>query len=344
MEARVAAIRAGDAPELVWLLEHPPLYTAGTSARADDLLAPAAFPGVHAPAAAVSTPITGRASGSPTSCSTCSGVGLTFAPTSGRLEEWVIRTLASVQRPRRAARGPGRHLGSQTGRSRGGQDRGDRRPYAPLGDLPWGRGQPRPRPRALCRHRALRHPGLRRHLAGRPRADGQHGRARQRAAARVPEVFDAADPAESGGNRSVESRKPGLTTAAAGSLDDPLDPGRWRALATALDHRPHGRLGSRDQCFDRAVPAVAHPARQAALLVPAPTVQPRYQTPWTRPLDPHANADARAAHRRANACVISDFPTPPIYCGAAIGAKRRKPAVPIREAAEVVEEWTSCSR
>ena len=33
MEARVAAIRAGTAPELVWLLEHPPLYTAGTSAR-----------------------------------------------------------------------------------------------------------------------------------------------------------------------------------------------------------------------------------------------------------------------------------------------------------------------
>jgi lipoyl(octanoyl) transferase len=38
MEARVAAIRAGTAPELVWLLEHPPLYTAGTSARAGDLL------------------------------------------------------------------------------------------------------------------------------------------------------------------------------------------------------------------------------------------------------------------------------------------------------------------
>ncbi len=44
MEARVAAIRAGQAPELVWLLEHPPLYTAGTSARDEDLLAPARFP------------------------------------------------------------------------------------------------------------------------------------------------------------------------------------------------------------------------------------------------------------------------------------------------------------
>jgi len=40
MEARAAAIREGSAPELVWLLEHPPLYTAGTSARAEDLLDP----------------------------------------------------------------------------------------------------------------------------------------------------------------------------------------------------------------------------------------------------------------------------------------------------------------
>jgi len=46
MEARVAAIRAGEAPELVWLLEHPPLYTAGTSADPADLLDPGRFP-VH---------------------------------------------------------------------------------------------------------------------------------------------------------------------------------------------------------------------------------------------------------------------------------------------------------
>jgi lipoyl(octanoyl) transferase len=44
MEERVAAIRAGTAPELVWLLEHPPLYTAGTSARPADLLRPDALP------------------------------------------------------------------------------------------------------------------------------------------------------------------------------------------------------------------------------------------------------------------------------------------------------------
>ena len=46
MERRVAAIRAGTAPELVWLLEHPPLYTAGTSARDTDLLEPGSLP-VH---------------------------------------------------------------------------------------------------------------------------------------------------------------------------------------------------------------------------------------------------------------------------------------------------------
>ncbi|WP_085883571.1 lipoyl(octanoyl) transferase LipB [Oceanibacterium hippocampi] len=46
MEARVAAIRAGTAGELVWLLEHPPLYTAGTSADPADLLQPDRFP-VH---------------------------------------------------------------------------------------------------------------------------------------------------------------------------------------------------------------------------------------------------------------------------------------------------------
>lgn len=44
MEARVEAIRNGTAPELVWLLEHPPLYTAGTSAQDADLLEPDRFP------------------------------------------------------------------------------------------------------------------------------------------------------------------------------------------------------------------------------------------------------------------------------------------------------------
>ncbi len=44
MEARAEAIADGRAGELVWLLEHPPLYTAGVSAKAGDLLAPDRFP------------------------------------------------------------------------------------------------------------------------------------------------------------------------------------------------------------------------------------------------------------------------------------------------------------
>lgn len=46
MEARVAAIAAGKAAEMVWLLEHPPLYTAGVSSKDDDLLDAGRFP-VH---------------------------------------------------------------------------------------------------------------------------------------------------------------------------------------------------------------------------------------------------------------------------------------------------------
>ena len=47
MEARAAAVAAGEAAELIWLLEHPPVYTAGTSARPADLLDPR-FPVVAA--------------------------------------------------------------------------------------------------------------------------------------------------------------------------------------------------------------------------------------------------------------------------------------------------------
>jgi lipoyl(octanoyl) transferase len=46
MEARAAAISSGDADEAIWLVEHPPLYTAGTSAKAADLTDPDRFP-VH---------------------------------------------------------------------------------------------------------------------------------------------------------------------------------------------------------------------------------------------------------------------------------------------------------
>ncbi len=44
MDARAAAIRDQGAEELVWMLEHPPLYTAGTSAKRADLLEAERFP------------------------------------------------------------------------------------------------------------------------------------------------------------------------------------------------------------------------------------------------------------------------------------------------------------
>jgi len=93
MEARVAAIRAGSSRELVWLVEHPALYTAGTSAPAEDLLDPHLLPvyrtgrggryTYHGPGqrvAYVMLDLTRR--GPDVRCYVY------------RLEEWMIRTLA----------------------------------------------------------------------------------------------------------------------------------------------------------------------------------------------------------------------------------------------------------
>ena len=114
MEGRVAAIRAGTAPELVWLLEHPPLYTAGTSARDEELLDPQRLP-VHR---------TGRG-GRYTYHGPGQRIAYVMLDLARRdrdvhcyvhhLEEWVIRTLARFGVTRRAPRGPRRHLGRAAG-------------------------------------------------------------------------------------------------------------------------------------------------------------------------------------------------------------------------------------
>ena len=93
MEDRVEKIRTHDAPETVWLLEHPPLYTAGTSATPDDLLDPSRFP-VHR---------TGRG-GQYTYHGPGQRVGYVMLDLNARgrdvrayvhdLEEWIIGTLA----------------------------------------------------------------------------------------------------------------------------------------------------------------------------------------------------------------------------------------------------------
>ena len=156
MTARATAIADGNAPELVWLLEHPPLYTAGTSARLEELIE-ARFP-VHP---------SGRGGQF-----TYHGPGQRVAyvmldlkrrgPDVRRfvvtLEEWIIRTLATfgVCGERREdrigvwVRRPDLGCGSR------GQDRGHRNPGAALGDAARHRDQCRAGACAFFRHRAVR--------------------------------------------------------------------------------------------------------------------------------------------------------------------------------------------
>ncbi len=94
MEQRVAQIRAGTAPDSVWLLEHPALYTAGTSAQESDLIQPDRFPVYKS----------GRG-GQYTYHGPGQRVGYVMLDLRNRkndlrcyvhdLEEWIIRTLAS---------------------------------------------------------------------------------------------------------------------------------------------------------------------------------------------------------------------------------------------------------
>jgi lipoyl(octanoyl) transferase len=93
MEQRVATIAAGEAPELVWLVEHEPLFTAGTSSRAEDIAGASRFP-LH---------VTGRG-GKLTYHGPGQRVAYPMLDLKRRgadvrryvvtLEEWIIRTLA----------------------------------------------------------------------------------------------------------------------------------------------------------------------------------------------------------------------------------------------------------
>lgn len=105
MEARAAAVRAGAAEELLWLLEHPALYTAGTSAKPEDLLAPGRLPVFQA-----------RRGGEYTWHGPGQRVGYAVLDVAARgrdvrrfvwgLEEWIIRALArfNVEGERREGR------------------------------------------------------------------------------------------------------------------------------------------------------------------------------------------------------------------------------------------------
>ena len=97
MEDRVAAIAADDAPELVWLLEHPPLYTSGTTGKQADLLDPR-FPvfssgrggqlTYHGPGQRVAYVLVDLKRRQPDVRAYVAG-----------LEQWIIRTLAAFNVP-----------------------------------------------------------------------------------------------------------------------------------------------------------------------------------------------------------------------------------------------------
>ena len=122
MERAVAAIADGAAPERVWLVEHPPIYTAGTSARSEDLLDAGRFPVFR----------TGRG-GQYTYHGPGQRVGYVMLDLAGRgrdvrrfvrdLEEWIIAALAEfgVAGERR----PGR-VGIWVARRSGGKGREDK--------------------------------------------------------------------------------------------------------------------------------------------------------------------------------------------------------------------------
>ena len=105
MEARAQAVRAGTASELVWLLEHPPLYTAGTSAAPGDLLHPDRFP-VHRTGRGGRYTYHGPGQRVAYAVLDLDARGRDLRRYVWQLEEWVIRTLAAfgVRGLRRAGR------------------------------------------------------------------------------------------------------------------------------------------------------------------------------------------------------------------------------------------------
>ena len=156
MEARAAAIAEGRADELVWLLEHPPLYTSGTSGNAGDLLDPR-FPlfatgrggqlTYHGPGQRVAYVMLDLKRRRPGCPRLCRGARRMDHPDAGRL-----------QCARRAARGPRRGLGEAAGQGRWlrRQDCCDRRAAEALGVVPRRRHQCRAGAGPFRGDRALR--------------------------------------------------------------------------------------------------------------------------------------------------------------------------------------------
>lgn len=95
MEKRAGEIRSGDAEEAVWLLEHPPLYTAGTSADPSDLLDPERFP-VHKAGRGGQYTYHGPGQRIAYAMIDLKGRGNDVRAYVHDLEEWIIRTLQRI--------------------------------------------------------------------------------------------------------------------------------------------------------------------------------------------------------------------------------------------------------
>ena len=163
MEARAAAIAAGEADECIWLVEHPPLYTAGTSARAEDLTDPDRFPvyptrrggqyTYHGPGQRVAyVMLDVGARGRDVRC---------FVR---ELEELGDRHIGQFNLRGEIRAGACRRLGAAARKTGPGrwqprrrQDRRDRNPAAQMGQLSRHQHQCRAGPQPFWRHRPLRH-------------------------------------------------------------------------------------------------------------------------------------------------------------------------------------------
>ena len=173
MDSRVEAIHKGEDGELGWLLEHPPLYTGGTSAKTDDLLVPDRFPVYE----------TGRG-GQYTYHGPGQRVvylmldlrrrGQDLRRYVWQLEEWIIETLKPFEIAGERREGRIGIWVIQAERP-GSQDRGDRCSRAPLGHVPRHRRQPRSRSQSLQLDRALRPSRIWRDLDHRSRQADDYG-------------------------------------------------------------------------------------------------------------------------------------------------------------------------
>lgn len=178
MRERIAAIRGASAPELLWLLEHPPLYTAGTSAAESDLQDSSRFPTYnagrggqwtyHGPGQRVvyaMLDLNNPHGTVPARDIRAYVVGL---------ELWVIATLKEFGIKGETRAGRVRHLDREWGQ--GGQDLRHRRADKPLGDLARPGAERAPGSVAFQRHHPLRDSRARRHQPGGPRGKCHDGR------------------------------------------------------------------------------------------------------------------------------------------------------------------------